>query len=307
MKANQKSRIFILPTGFGALYLTGSLAMILIGSAYQNNLVNMLAFFMLSLVFVTMIQTHNNLKNISVVSLICEGGFSGHEFLVTTIIANDAKVSRFNIESRLRKMKPLSVYEHPSILPEMGTLRLRSTYPALKRGRHQIHSVRVSSIFPLGLFEAWMWLSVTSDYCVYPEPKGPLAPIDPLPFTQLQHLPLLGGDDFHHHRRYEDGDSQRHIDWKAVARGRPKLVKEFNDGATPQAIIFDWQDLYEMLPEDRLSQLALWIEEARIRKTSFALHLPQKLIPAGNSRQHIIRCLEALADFNERSLDAPSG
>ncbi len=304
-KDYRKPRIFILPTGFGALYLTGALAMILIGSAYQNNLVNMLAFFMLSLVFVAMIQTNNNLKNISVVSLNCEGGFSGREFLATTVIANNAKVPRFNLESRLRKMKPVSVYESPSTLAELGTLRLRAAYPAVKRGRHQLHSVRVSSIFPLGLFEAWMWLNASSTYCVYPEPKGTRTPPFHSMNEQSLRTSLIGGDDFHQHRRYQNGDSQHHIDWKAVARGRPKLVKEFNDGATPQVSIFDWQDLDGLPTEERLSQLAKWIEEARARKASFALRLPQTTIPAGSDLQHVTRCLEALADFDEGSTRAP--
>jgi uncharacterized protein (DUF58 family) len=306
-KENQKSRIFILPTAFGALYLTGALAMIFIGSAYQNNLVNMLAYFMLSLVFVAMIQTHNNLKNISVPGLICEGGFSGREFLVTTVIANRGNNPRFNIESRLRKMKPVSVYESPSTLAEASTIRIRAAYRAAKRGRYQMHSIRVSSIFPLGLFEAWMWLKVSSDYFVYPEPKGSHLPLAHSPLEQAQHLPLLGGSDFHQHRRFQNGDSQHHIDWKAVARGRPKLIKEFTDGATPQSTTFDWQDLDGVPPEERLSQLAQWIEEARSRKISFSLCLPQLTIPAGNDLEHTTRCLEALADFDERRINAPAG
>ncbi|MES2965054.1 MAG: hypothetical protein V4760_14305, partial [Bdellovibrionota bacterium] len=60
----RKNRVYILPTGFGLVFIAGALVMILVGATYQNNLVNLLAFFMLSLVFIGMIQTHNNLKDV---------------------------------------------------------------------------------------------------------------------------------------------------------------------------------------------------------------------------------------------------
>lgn len=294
-----RRRIYILPTGFGLIFLSGALLMILIGSAYQNNLVNMLAFFMLSLVFVTMIQTHNNLKDVRIEALETEGGFAGREFLVTTLISNESRAPRFNIESRLRRLKAVNVYEGQSVLPESGRLRLRASYPAASRGRHRLKSVRLSSVFPLGLFEAWTWCDVDADYLVYPEPKGDRpSPRQAPSAPSSRQARSLHGDDFHGHRRHQTGDSHHHVDWKALARGRPKLVKEFSEGATPDVSVFDWSDLSHLGAEDRLSQLAKWIEEARVRQATFSLKLPRRTIAAGSGLAHTIRCLEALADFD---------
>jgi len=299
-QARRRRRIYIIPTGFGLLYLSGALLMILIGSAYQNNLVNILAFFMLSLVFVAMIQTHNNLKDVTVEGLETEGGFAGGEFLVSTRIANEAKVPRFNIESRLRKIKAVSVYENQSVLPEQGRLRLRAAYPAGRRGRHKLKAVRLSTVFPLGLFEAWTWFNIEADYFVYPEPKGE-RPV-PRPSVTQENIRATRssmGDDFHGHRRHQLGDSHHHVDWKALARGRPKLVKEFSEGSAPDIAVFDWYELGPLDTESKLSQLAQWIEDARARKTTFALRLPEQTIAPGSGLAHAIRCLEALADFQQ--------
>jgi uncharacterized protein (DUF58 family) len=293
----QRQRIYILPTRFGLVFLVGSFLMILIGSAYQNNLVNLLAFFMLSLVFVCMVQTHNNLRDIRISNIETEGGFAGQEFIVTTVLGNNSKVPRFNIETRLREPRARSIYENTLPLLENGTLKLRASYPAVRRGRFQTNPARLSSVYPLGLFEAWTWYKISSVYYIYPEPKGD----KPFPWggegDHAGHVTFpVGGEDFHGHRRFRDGDSQKHIDWKAFARGRPKLIKEFTEGA-PVSIRLDWRSLEDLNTEDRLSQLSKWVDEAKDHKQMFSLVLPGKIVPTGLGISHAIRCWEALASF----------
>lgn len=298
-----RNRIFILPTGFGLIFILGALIMILIGSAYQNNLVNMVAFFMLSLIFVCMIQTHSNLKDIHVFEVEAEGGFAGKDFLVTTVIANEAKVPRHNLESRARKLKIKSIYENFQDLPAGGTLKLRATYPAYKRGVFNFSGCRVSSVYPLGLFEAWRWFNDAKClYHIYPEPKGTLAfPKSSDASGDGAAIHLMSGDDFQGHRKFQTGESYRHIDWKANARGRPLLIKQFNEGS-PGALVFDWNHLPGVDTESRLSQLSKWIDEAKSKKEPFALRLPNQSLPPGQGLQHAIKCwksLAAYADSNE--------
>jgi len=295
----KRQRIYILPTRFGVIFLIGATVIILAGSAYQNNLINMLAFFMLSLVFICMIQTHNNIKDLRIDSVELDGGFAGDEFLATTVIGNNANTPRFNLETRLRKLKAIATYDNLHALSEKGAIRLKSTYPAIRRGKHQVSKVRVSTVYPLGLFYSWRWFEVKAHYFVYPEPKGQR----PFPVgTQLEETGSVsqpfGGDDFHGHRKYKDGDSHRHIDWKALARGRSRLVKEFTEG-TPGIAIFDWHSLPGIPTEERLSQLTAWIEQAREQKIPFGLKLPQMTIAPGEGLQHRIRCLEVLSEYGD--------
>ena len=292
-----KQKIYILPTRFGGVFIIGAVVMILIGAGYQNNLVNLLAYFMLSLVFISMIQTQNNLKDISVAALETEGGFAGRDFLVTTVIANKAREPRFNLESGLKRQTPMTVYENVHPLLPHSNLKLRTSFAARTRGRHHISQVKISSMFPLGLFRAWTWYAIENDVFIYPEPKGHL----PLPsrgvaddIGTVAHFDH--GDDFHGHRKYQITDSAGHIDWKAHARGRSLLVKEFKDGS-PQAALFDWHSLNGLEVEARLSQLSQWIEEARRAQIPFALRLPNRTFPPGYGASHAVQCLEALADY----------
>ncbi len=121
--------------------------------------------------------------------------------------------------------------------------------------------------------------------------------------------------DFSGHRRYQPGrDSFRQVDWKAHARGRRWLVKEFQKSGTlsPQSVALRWQDLAQgqglarQWPEGpekdnglgvsrqsfdgddtetdtetdtddeaRLSQLTVWVQECWQQQKRFSLELPQ--------------------------------
>lgn len=291
----RKNRVYIVPTGFGLVFIAGALIMILVGATYQNNLVNLLAFFMLSLVFIAMIQTHNNLKDVKLEQMLADNGYAGSDFLVTSVIGNPTREIRFNLETKLRKRTPKSIYENFQPLLPDGTIKLRASYPCDRRGSYEIHDLKVETVFPLGLFRAWMWMETKTNYFVYPEPKGKRKfPVgltsDPVSGVARQR----GGDDFYGHRRYQIGDAAGHIDWKARARGRPLLVKEFNDGA-PAPILLDWFALEDLETEDRLSQLTAWVDDATRKRIVFGLRLPNLVIPPSTGAQHAQRCLEALA------------
>jgi uncharacterized protein (DUF58 family) len=102
------------------------------------------------------------------------------------------------------------------------------------------------------------------------------------------------GDDFTGVRSYVPGESQRHVDWKAVARGQPMMTKQFaaeNDGT----LHFDFSTLPMQGVEARLSQLALWIIEAERTRRRYSLRLPGADIPAALGESHYHKCLQALA------------
>lgn len=293
----RKGRIYIIPTRFGLAFILGACVMLLVGATYQNNLVNLLAFFMLSLIFVAMVQTHNNLKDITVEALDADSSFSGSEFVITAVLHNNSKTPRFNLGTDLRKRVPEVVYENVLPLLPHGSIKLRSAYKAKKRGHYRIDEIKVSTVYPLGLFYAWIWLNSKGDYFVYPEPKGHRSfPLIGVGQEATHAQRSLEGEDFHGHRKFDSGDSPRHIDWKAHARGRPLMIKQFTEG-TASAVWFEWNALEGLETEEKLSQLAAWIEEARKRRLPFGLKTPAGLFEPGHGLQHATRCLEHLAVY----------
>ena len=104
------------------------------------------------------------------------------------------------------------------------------------------------------------------------------------------------GDDFAGVRAYVQGESQRHIDWKAVARGQELMTKQFN-AESDAKIYVDLVAAQQNDLEDRLSQLALWIIEAERARAPYGLRLPNLKLAPSLGQAHFHRCLHALALF----------
>ena len=94
------------------------------------------------------------------------------------------------------------------------------------------------------------------------------------------------------------GDQPRHVHWKAAARsthGDPP-VKIFAGSAAGE-MVFTYADTVGDM-EVRLSQLALWVEEATVAGLRFGLELPGAVIRPDTGADHRIACLRLLARWH---------
>jgi transglutaminase-like putative cysteine protease/uncharacterized protein (DUF58 family) len=195
---------------------------------------------------------------------------------------------------------------------ESGTsARLSLPVKIPEAGVQQSLRVRIRSSYPLGLFTAECEVEVAGARRIHPRPQGEL-PL-PLPDSSLAAeslsvthpggLPEREGDDFAGVREWQPGDSLRHVDWRAVARGRPLLVKQWASGAG-SAVTLDWHQLD--IPEtERAGQLARWIAECEASAIPYALRLPEVEIRANLGAIHALQCLDALADMSSRLITEP--
>lgn len=162
------------------------------------------------------------------------------------------------------------------------------------------------SSYPLGLFNAVRVVELTTTQPRVPKPSGDL----PLPLPQ----PCAGaeglttgrgslsreGDDFAGVREWQPGDSPRHIDWRAVARGRPLMVKTWAQSASV-AVPLDWETL-SLPAAERAGQLARWIQECELSGMPYSLHLPNQDIAVGLGADQAQRCLRALGELESGAL-----
>ncbi|MDB6154392.1 MAG: hypothetical protein JWL90_2845, partial [Chthoniobacteraceae bacterium] len=188
--------------------------------------------------------------------------------------------------------------------PQRSLLWMR----AEERGRFETIEVELSTIYPMGFITAIRPDELVQLHFVYPKPDGNL----PLPQSQApsKHLPdgvRSDGDDFSGTRAYRQGESQRHIDWKAAARGQPLLVKQWA-GDTDDVIRLDWHTLGALPWEARLSQLTRWVIQAEQSGATYSLTLPRltqsstessgsSMIRPDHGPAHFHECLRALAAF----------
>jgi uncharacterized protein (DUF58 family) len=118
------------------------------------------------------------------------------------------------------------------------TYRLRP----LQRGHFRFEQCEINLPSPLGLWSDKRLLNVSDNTRVYPDFArlygGELLAVDNW-LSQLgvrQHQRRGQGLEFHQLREYREGDSLRQIDWKATARQRTPIAREYQDERDQQII-----------------------------------------------------------------------
>ena len=291
---------------FPLLYPTVSFAVLLFvlgaiwyAASSQNSPAVYLLLFGLTAVFLVSIpHTLLNLADVTIAPESAKPAFAGEEVSVPVEIMNCSRATRRGIEL---------------VLPGSGGKRRRVDYiaagkaarvtlrfPAKQRGEHRVGTFRLTSIYPLGFVRVVKKFVSSQTYLVYPEPSGDLR----LP-TQRARSPhsrpqteLGEGDDFAGVRAYVPGESQHHIDWRAVARGQPLMTKQFAAEAEG-SVRLDFFAVRFTGVEEKLSQLALWVIEAERVRRPYSLRLPNTDIAPAVGEAHFHRCMRSLSLFPE--------
>lgn len=186
-------------------------------------------------------------------------------------------------------------------IPAEGTAEATLSIEATVRGRYDSLPVVLTTLYPLGFFTATLELDLPQTYHIYPRPSGnrPL-PSKPSPGLHSRAGVETQGEDFSGVREWQVGESMRHVDWKAVARGQRLQVKQWSGVFGPE-ITLAWNDLDGVPAEERLEQLANWVLQAERSGLRYALEVPEAKVPAGRGSVHLHDCLRRLAEFGHAS------
>lgn len=284
-----QKKVYILPTRQGIIFAL-LLVLMLVGSInYSNSLGYMLTFLLASLSVVTILFTYKNLLNLEVSIGNIEPVYC-HEKLTIPFIFHNISYNRFSITLAYDKNNEIEF----DISKQKDNLR-NFTLTTTKRGKHKLGKFTFSTRFPLGLFRAWSYFEINKDYLVYPKPDG----IAQLPAHAFYTAALLGDqgqgtDDFAGQRKYNPGDSLKHVNWKALAKEQDLLTKQFG-GDRCEELWINWESVENLPLEQRLSQLALWLIEAERLGYSYGLKLPEKEVKPSHGTPHLTSCMESLA------------
>ena len=154
------------------------------------------------------------------------------------------------------------------------------------------------TLFSFELFRSWAWLHMDIEGLVFPAPAehAPLPPPTMAAQGHRQH-DARGEEDFAGLRKYHEGDSPRHVAWKAYARSGQILSKQFA-GADTSSQWFDFAEVEHRDVEQRLEILTRWIVDADRTLEDYGLRLPGLEYAPAHGEAHRRRCLEALALFD---------
>ena len=248
---------------------------------------------MVTLGLMVMFMTHGNLEKLKV-EVTAEPfqveSVPGH---ISISLQNHSETEHFAISVSCPELNS-NVRDSPHYLNEGDYLKINVTTPEQECGLIPIKRLKISSRYPLGLFSAWIWFAVDTKIVSYPFPKG---------FhwhtfhTNLNKGNIHGKNnddfDFTGHKPYIIGDSYKRIDWRAHARGRPLVIKEFKDGGSGR-FEFKISDLSHLPLDAQLGQMSLWVHEAHSQGASYSIETNRGKIPMNTGEAHFYRCLKEL-------------
>ena len=286
-------RIYILPTAVGFVFGLMTFTMLLGSMNYNNNLSFVLTFLLVGLGFVSMHQCQRNLVGLEIAFAGVDPVFAGQVAEFKIAITNHSRNRRPHLQlyidgttSRIDDLEP----------GESRVFHLE--IPTEQRGTIALERFGVRTLFPFELFRAWAWLHMDLNGLVYPRParEAPEPPPTQSAHGHRQH-DARGEEDFAGLRRFHEGDSPRHVAWKAYARTGDLLSKQFS-GADTSSQWFDFEEIPYGDVETRLSILTRWIIDADRTQRDYGLRLPGNEFGPAHGEAHRHSCLESLAFFD---------
>lgn len=282
--------LYILPTRFGLLWLSGCLFLMLAGIQAQSNGPLLLCFLMLGLFLLTLHLTHLNLHGLELSCGNPPPGFASAPLTYPVLVRCRARVEGLRLTLARQPGAP-----PVSIAP--GVHRMNVLWCPTRRGLQSPGVLRVQTSAPLGLFTCWSSWDPPVLQTVYPARRqGPVGMGQHERGGQGQVATVAshhdGIEEWSDLRPQLPQDSSARVAWKLVAQGRGRFAKQFRD-PPPQTLLLTPEP---SLPfEMALEHLCDRIWRLHAEGASFGLELHGQTLGPDRGVEHRDRCLAALA------------
>jgi uncharacterized protein (DUF58 family) len=306
-----RKNIFILPSKAGLGFLITLLVLWLLGTNYQNNLILVMTFLLLSLMHTCMFYTYAALSGLSIEVLSVEPCFMGEQAQVRCRISSSS--GRQHQQVHIGWGDAVMTVSIDKNAVKIITLPL----PSPHRGWYRAGRLKISSTYPLGLLKAWSNVDMDVDILVYPKPLSGDLPTPRLRAISSQDendtvvikKSASQKEDISHLREYRAGDSPKHIAWKTYAKGQGLATKEYDtEQSVKREQWFTWDDFAGLPNEVRLSRLCDCILQAEKNDMHYGLQLPSvsstenQSNVLGSGTKHQQALLRDLALFDESNV-----
>lgn len=295
-------RIFVFPTASSLALLITIILLFVMGVNFQNSLAYGLSFWLLALIVISIFFTYRNLSGITVKAIQSQNCFAGEKavFELSLSCPSEQKKSAIYIGWKDQDVALVDLNSSNS-----ATIKL--SHATTKRGRFKAERLNIFTRYPVGLVIGWSYAQLDMHSIVYPEPmlqedsKNGLSMDD----EADQGLEIARGTtDFSGVRKYQAGDSPKHIHWSAYAKTGKVFSKTFVDYASHD-LWLEFDSLTSIQgTETKLSHLCALVLQYHQEQQTYGLKLPGKTIQPSNGDAHKNTCLMALALYGE---DTQSG
>jgi uncharacterized protein (DUF58 family) len=333
--------VFFGLTRFGGTYLALALLLSLAAVRTGSNALYALLAVMISAIVVSGIISQNTLKQLALTLQTPDRIFAGKTVTTRVSLTNTkrlfpslaifvedagAQASRRRVPEIAGGKPALPVKPENSAIPpgteqqrrgaffpilragETRSERLEQSFP--HRGRRR-QTLQVATRFPFGFFLRRNQLP-SQELLVYPAIGEISEFLETDIFSGRRESRRRGsGENFYSIREYQDGESARAIDWKATARARKLMAREYASDDELNCLLV--LDTYKVPPEknepeniEKKEQIDDFFEKAVSLAAGFAAHFiqdgtslefltPEIHIPASSGERHLNRILEVLA------------
>lgn len=285
------SNIYIFPSKFGLAFVALTILVYVLGINYQNNLVLLCSYLMLSFLLVNFVIAFSNLYNLTIKLTGLMPGFQHSGYSVNLQLSNTANTASLAIE--IDNAPPYFVSNISSEVTKVSI-----NVKQAKRGKHRVPRIKLFSRYPFGLVTTWSYLLSDNNVYIYPTPlaysihKINLNDLDVESDPQSNTKSL--SENYHGVRPYQDGDKVNRISWKHYAKNQVLATKDFSTGLSSE-YVFSLNSVPGNT-EQKLQHLCYLLTHAEQEQLSYSLLLPKKQIALGSGKEHLTLCLEAISD-----------
>ena len=288
------SRIYILPTRYGVIFALLLLLMLVGAVNFSNNPAFLITFLLAGVGTNAIYQTWRNLVGVTVEPLGAEPVFAGESASFRFLLNETGGRSRLALQMAFADQTPVA-----TDLSASASTVLELPIETVARGKMKAPRVTIATRYPIGLLHAWCYLETEATGLVYPRPAAAWVPPGmPQHGGSEQGDQGTGTDDFVGLRDYRPGDSPRHMDWRAVARERGLLTRQFGGDET-ERVWLDWDQTPGEGVEERLQRLCRALLDAECDNAHYGLKLPGAQLAPDHGPAHLHTCLRLLANYPE--------
>jgi uncharacterized protein (DUF58 family) len=173
-----------------------------------------------------------------------------------------------------------------------------------KRGVYRYGDFLIESGYPFIFFTKRVFTSVKGEIIVYPEIKDIDSFSPPFPREGHEQSPskIGEGEEFSMFREFRYGDDSRRIHWKASAKTNKLLVMEYStEELKKMTVILDNLMFRDENAFEKAVSFAASLSDRYLKDGYFVRLLTcSKVIPFGNSTEHLYKILDILAAIESR-------
>jgi uncharacterized protein (DUF58 family) len=283
--------LYILPSGFGGLWVMGTAVLYLLGINGSRNGPLLLAFLCSGLFLLSLFLTQFNLQGLELAVDQPAAGFAHDNLAYPIRLRSSCERHLLRVQFR---GQPLLLQP---LIPA-GTSLIQPQWRAPQRGLQTPGLLKLYSKAPLGLFVCWSYWAPPEPQLIYPAPlAGPVierwfAPQDAAQVLQGS-IQDGGSDTFRELSPHRAEEGLQRVAWKQVARGHGWLAKRFEAEANSQRHLSPDPTVER---ERALQHLCARILELSRNDQPFALSIPgADPVAYGQGRSHRDAALRALA------------